>query len=185
MCIANSSHSVPASSDVKSNLEKPFNEKIESCERSESLSSLASSLSSTSSKSSAGLVRFQMVEIREYNIIVGDNPSCSSGPPISLGWEYDQKQQNISLDIYEQHRGGNRRTSCQMKIPASLRRETLREWNISTSEIIKAQTECHALRKQRLQTMKKLQRHANIKKIVRQLFSFTQIIKKGHRKRKV
>eukprot|EP00978_Attheya_sp_CCMP212_P031249 scaffold117482_cov46-Attheya_sp.AAC.2 len=35
-------------------------------------------------------VLFSLVEIREYPRILGDNPSCRSGPPISLGWDYDK-----------------------------------------------------------------------------------------------
>ena len=33
--------------------------------------------------SSKGNIQFKAVEIREYARTVGDNPSCSSGPPIS------------------------------------------------------------------------------------------------------
>jgi hypothetical protein len=180
MCIANSSRSVySASSGIESILRtKSLGSSISSCESSGSFSSLKSSSSSTSSNSS-GSVRFERVEIREYNIVVGDNPSCSSGPPISLGWQYDQKQQDLPLDIYEEHRDGNRRISNQMKIPASLRHETLREWNISTKEIIKAQTECDAVKKQRSRTMKKQQRNAEMKYFVQRLLSFTQNKKKG------
>ena len=28
-------------------------------------------------------IKFHIIEIREYERTVGDNPSCSSGPPIS------------------------------------------------------------------------------------------------------
>jgi len=35
-------------------------------------------------------VSFHSISVREYNIAMGDNPSCSYGIPISLGWEYQQ-----------------------------------------------------------------------------------------------
>jgi hypothetical protein len=31
-----------------------------------------------------------LVEIRQYPRILGDNPSCRSGPPVTLGWDYDK-----------------------------------------------------------------------------------------------
>lgn len=34
-------------------------------------------------------IRFSDVEIREYQRVIGDNPSCSGGPPISIGWKYN------------------------------------------------------------------------------------------------
>ena len=37
-------------------------------------------------------VSFGSVHIREHNVILGDNPSCSSGPPLSLGWDYADNQ---------------------------------------------------------------------------------------------
>ena len=38
----------------------------------------------------ASTVSFKAVEIREYDRAIGDNPSCSSGPPISLDWNYSE-----------------------------------------------------------------------------------------------
>jgi hypothetical protein len=34
-------------------------------------------------------VSFSNVEIRRYPMILGDNPATPSGPPLSLGWEYE------------------------------------------------------------------------------------------------
>eukprot|EP00549_Striatella_unipunctata_P021066 CAMPEP_0118719256 /NCGR_PEP_ID=MMETSP0800-20121206/29352_1 /TAXON_ID=210618 ORGANISM="Striatella unipunctata, Strain CCMP2910" /NCGR_SAMPLE_ID=MMETSP0800 /ASSEMBLY_ACC=CAM_ASM_000638 /LENGTH=160 /DNA_ID=CAMNT_0006626561 /DNA_START=47 /DNA_END=529 /DNA_ORIENTATION=- len=35
-------------------------------------------------------VSFSTVQIREYNVIVGDNPFCKTGLPLGLGWKYTQ-----------------------------------------------------------------------------------------------
>jgi hypothetical protein len=43
--------------------------------------------SSSSSPKSRGIVTFDCVRVRRYAIILGDNPSCSFGPPIQCGWE--------------------------------------------------------------------------------------------------
>ena len=36
-------------------------------------------------------VAFTHVTVREYSLEVGDNPSVSCGPPVTLGWSYNKK----------------------------------------------------------------------------------------------
>ncbi len=95
------------------------------------------------------MVQFDQVEIRHYSITVGDNPACSSGCPISLGWQYDEDSVQISLDDYEEHRVDCRRSKDEMKIPADIRYKTLKEWNVSVGEIIMAEKECEIVRNRR------------------------------------
>jgi len=45
-------------------------------------------------------VSFSDVEVRLYHIELGDNPAVSSGPPISISWDYFQKY-NVSIDYFE------------------------------------------------------------------------------------
>ena len=104
------------------------------------------------------VVKFHNVEIRKYSIIVGDNPSCSCGPPISLGWNYDKERRELPLDVYEKNRDGQRRSIHHMKIPANERIHILRERDVSSSEIIRAQAECEVIQKQRSQTLRKYER---------------------------
>merc|ERR1719333_605032 len=41
------------------------------------------------------------LEVRWYDTVLGDNPSVSDGPPVSIGWEYTTKQLSmVSLDDY-------------------------------------------------------------------------------------
>ena len=58
--------------------------------------------SSTHSVGSTKSVRYDTVEFREYPIILCDNPSTSSGPPIGLGWAYDPKDTiRTEINAYE------------------------------------------------------------------------------------
>ena len=54
-------------------------------------------------------VQFHSVEVREYSQCVGDNPCCSSGPPVSLDWAYQIKYEPILLEFYETHCKSRRR----------------------------------------------------------------------------
>jgi hypothetical protein len=55
---------------------------------------------SSSSRSLNRNVSFTNLSIREYNVELGDNPSCSCGVPISLGWDYEE-QEALPLDSVE------------------------------------------------------------------------------------
>jgi len=46
-------------------------------------------------------VSFSSLQVRTYETILGDNPSCSTGPALGLGWRYDPSQLNASIDEYE------------------------------------------------------------------------------------
>ncbi len=142
-------------------------EPIESQEPSVSLPPLCVSSSVSCSSSLRKSVRFENVEIREYDVVLGDNPSCSNGPPISLGWGYDGDQQvHLPLDTFEQYRDGKRRALHEMKVPGYMRHVILREWNVPNREIMKAQIECEIIQKQRFQTLQREQRNLTFNKCV-------------------
>jgi hypothetical protein len=68
--------------------------------------------SEESSKKKKRNVTFGRIHIREYERVLGDNPSCSIGPPISLGWMHWDLHDS-TLDAYE--------TSQKSQRPASTR----------------------------------------------------------------
>jgi hypothetical protein len=48
-------------------------------------------------------VRFSTVRVREYERILGDNPSCTSGPSLGIGWRHIQEEL-LSMNEWESWR---------------------------------------------------------------------------------
>ena len=68
-------------------------------------------------KKSKGVL-LDLVEIREYEMFLGDNPSVSNGPPISLGWSVESS--NIfTVDMYEHSK--DHQAMHELHVPAALR----------------------------------------------------------------
>lgn len=84
-------------------------------------------------------VAFSVVQIREFERTVGDNPACTSGPPISLGWAY----MDVSPDVHVvAHANRPKRSKREFHLPASKRTNLLvQEWQVSEIEIRKARRE--------------------------------------------
>lgn len=114
--------------------------------------SLHSSFSSSSKKFSN--VSFQSVEIREYSPTLGDNPSVSQGPPMTLGWDYD-KAEKIPIDHYEKNKGRSR-SSCEMVMPRFVREELLRNYGHSRRDIDQAMKEIKKTKKKRMETVQNM-----------------------------
>lgn len=113
--------------------------------------------------SSSFSTRFGKVYIREHEVIIGDNPACSGGAPMSLGWQYAPDHQEFSIDDYEKVRSSSRRLQCQMKMPVSVRHNILMDgWEVSMTSIVKASREIGIVREKRMKTaMKALRQQRN------------------------
>mmetsp|Transcript_23375 Transcript_23375/g.50488 ORF Transcript_23375/g.50488 Transcript_23375/m.50488 type:complete len:575 (+) Transcript_23375:456-2180(+) len=101
-------------------------------------------------------VSFSSLEIRTYNVTLGDAPT-SNGPPVSLGWDYDPDATvEQSIDHYENYRAeAPRRNKHEMLMPAAHREYLLmREAGFSRGEIKVAMYEAQRTAKQREKTVR-------------------------------
>ncbi|KAL7518465.1 hypothetical protein ACHAWX_003287 [Stephanocyclus meneghinianus] len=128
-------------------------------------SSMKKNCSDDSNHSNDGIIQnvpnvaFSSLEIRSYNITLGDAPS-STGPPISLDWEYDPKSTaTYDVDYYESYRSNEapRRSKSELLMPASHRRELLMsEAGCTRVQIDQALIEARKVVKARKTTRKNL-----------------------------
>ena len=77
-------------------------------------------------------VCFASVQVREYPVILGDNPSCTSGPPLTLAWDHDLVA-CTSVDEWEKTH--YRRSKEVIRVPASVRTEWLLDAGYSPSQV--------------------------------------------------
>ena len=124
-----------------------------SMKRFPSMQSASSSTEGTaaSAKTVKRTVSFGKLETREYSIALSDHPSCSFGPPISLGWDFRDKEA-IELDHYEEQRAP-RRSMHQMVLSYNVRRYLLlKRAGYSNDELEQAMHEVDRVKRQRLVT---------------------------------
>mmetsp|Transcript_4186 Transcript_4186/g.4596 ORF Transcript_4186/g.4596 Transcript_4186/m.4596 type:complete len:156 (+) Transcript_4186:149-616(+) len=99
-------------------------------------------------------VGFANAIIREYEVTLGDNPSVSKGPPLSLGWSYNEMLP-IPVDKYEEMRG-TRRETYQMAVPADARFDILvSEWGHSMKEVEQTSQQCQKTKRRRMHSARK------------------------------
>ena len=131
-------------------------------------------------------ITFDRIEIREYARTVGDNPSCTAGPPIryektkhthpctkyfvpfshflsrslhSLSWEYTVAGA-MDVHAYERDRAPRRRKN-ELLLSRERRQEMLRkEWQVTQRDIADAVRQTVKTRNQRRTTITNLDKHA-------------------------
>jgi len=101
-------------------------------------------------------VSFSSLEIRSYSVTLGDHP-CSSGPAMTLDWDYDEKETAVvCVEKYEANRVPRRRKS-EMHMTFGHRQYILmRESGFTRAEIKIAMVEAQRVQKQRRKTASRL-----------------------------
>lgn len=80
-------------------------------------------------------VTFDTLEVREFPIILGDNPSCEGGPPLTIDWGFDPDTHfAIDIEQFELMRGV-RRTSDKLKLDRPTRERVLVTTGTTQKEI--------------------------------------------------
>eukprot|EP00977_Amphora_coffeiformis_P015261 scaffold4484_cov170-Amphora_coffeaeformis.AAC.1 len=111
------------------------------------------SISSDSSASSSGVasrksVTFQNIEIKQYNMVLGDHPSVSTGPAITIEWDPISRHV-LSIDEYESaFEDGGKRRGQELRMPESMRKDLLAAFH-SEEEMKLARLEVRRVQSQR------------------------------------
>jgi hypothetical protein len=94
-------------------------------------------------------VSFSIVSIRRYGMILGNNPACPCGPPVTLGWEYDELPQ-MNITEFESFRLRSRRFRTSHLILSHYRRlEILQSVGYTAEEIAAVEKEMAKIQRQR------------------------------------
>jgi len=100
-------------------------------------------------------VTFGELEVRKYGIILGDNPCCEMGPPITIDWA-PFKSKSVPIEDYESTRGP-RRTKDELQMGWIQRKQVLRKLDGATDEEMReAACQAQRIRDQRNRTLKLL-----------------------------
>ncbi len=78
-------------------------------------------------------VCFASVQVREYPMILGDNPSCTSGPPLTLDWDHNAEL-SCTIDEWESGRDSAR----HLWVPSSVRMEYLLDIGFTLTQVLTA-----------------------------------------------
>jgi hypothetical protein len=90
-------------------------------------------------------VNFSTIEVRSHPMIMGDNPSVSSGPPVTIDWEH-QDVELFDVSAYEESKP-KKRTKQEILIPAHLRESSLRDQGYARCEIAQVGKEINRIKK--------------------------------------
>lgn len=147
----------------------------------------------TSPRRTQDSISFGNVQIRQYDVIIGDNPSTKKGPSIDIDWKYQQNHE-IPIDTYESKREGVRRTVSKLFIAPKERMHRLNKWGYTNSEILTVQKEASAMRerwnKSRILEMNnilskmKQNNGSKVEPLTQKLFAYQERRKKEQQRKK-
>jgi len=141
-------------------------------------SCMKKSTSKSSLKRSSSNVSFGELEIRSYNMTVGDAPT-PNGVPLSLDWEHDPEATvAVDVDTYEENRGA-RRKKHEMFVPNQYRVYLLmRDAGLTRGEIKLAIDKSQRDFKNRQKTVKNLKMQPVEEAMEKTKRSFSKITRK-------
>jgi|UniRef100_A0A8J9SAA3 hypothetical protein len=99
-------------------------------------------------------VRFDQVHVRAYQSILSDNPSCTNGPSIGIGWNYEVTD-HYSVDDWELERERFRRPS-ELILDRNHRETLLQSLGYSEKQLAAAVRDNNKIKHQRRQTVNNL-----------------------------
>lgn len=109
-------------------------------------------------------VRFDTLEIRPYERIASDNPCCSSGPPIGIGWIYGEEIRS-NVNDYEQNRE-DRKFNLDIVLTRSEREALLLEWDVDTRTIAASVRAATKIKFQRKSTVLNLRKFSKLEEAI-------------------
>jgi hypothetical protein len=92
-----------------------------------------SAMSSRSPVEKKKSVSWDTVEFQVHEIVLGDNPATSTGPPLSIGWKIVGID-SLPIDSYEEYRA-LRRCRSELIVPSAVRQRMLMEAGYSRAEL--------------------------------------------------
>mmetsp|Transcript_9666 Transcript_9666/g.11160 ORF Transcript_9666/g.11160 Transcript_9666/m.11160 type:complete len:200 (-) Transcript_9666:123-722(-) len=126
-----------------------------SCMKSEEEIEIVTVTQKKNKKEKKSTVQFSTVHIRDYSLCLGDNPSVSQGPPISLDWYYDNETW-YDIDDHEKQKQGRGGAPCC--VPPKERLNLLKQIGYSQKELTEAIRRVEKSKKQHFRTRKWLQK---------------------------
>jgi hypothetical protein len=132
----------------------------DNCRHSRSSSSLVTEkqssikkISNTHKRRRRRHVTFSTVQIRRYPMLLGDNPAVLSGPPVTLGWEYEVLP-DMSVIDFETFRLRSRRLHSSHLILSHYKRiEIIQRCGHTAKEIKAVEKEMSKIKRQRNMTV--------------------------------
>jgi len=99
------------------------------------------------------LVKFGQIHFRDFPMIMGDNPSCLAGVPITLGWKHTHEY-DYDLDEYEQAYTFRRSKNFCPKLDVQRRAQILLGSGYSMVEIVERTMEVLEAQRNRSDSIK-------------------------------
>mmetsp|Transcript_14702 Transcript_14702/g.22972 ORF Transcript_14702/g.22972 Transcript_14702/m.22972 type:complete len:243 (+) Transcript_14702:110-838(+) len=129
-------------------------------------------------------VAWGKVFIRTYERMLSDNPSCSSGPPVGIGWHYHHTDQQAHINHYEATKPESR-SEYELVLSREVRRDMLEEWGYTGSQLAQAVRSNIQTKNQRRRTINNLGTYDKIDAVIEKTsrkFKRTFLFKKSSTK---